>query len=115
MLVITQRSIILGVSKAWDTQYGGTPDDPHHELIGKRLRELDLSTASKRTVNKIIGNDSWTRLPACDECGQKNVPVSVRVGQEPDWESRTATLCVPCLCKAVKEAEAQLSAIAAYG
>lgn len=36
----------------------------------------------------------------CDECGAV-VDVAVQVGEEPNYESRTATLCFACVEKAM--------------
>jgi len=51
-------------------------------------------------VNEIIGNTSWTDC-RCDECG-KSVDKVIQVGQDPDYESSTAEICVQCLKKAIK-------------
>ena len=40
----------------------------------------------------------------CDECGTE-VATAVRLGQEPDEASATATVCLDCLRKAVAMAE----------
>lgn len=44
---------------------------------------------------EIIGNRSWTRNE-CDECG-KDCDITVQLGQEPDYESSTAQICLTCL------------------
>lgn len=53
---------------------------------------------------------TWTAVPSCDEC-KKSVPVVVEVGEEPDYESATATICIGCLQAAVKLADATDCAI----
>jgi len=104
MKLITQRDMILGVAKRWFAQYGhalhesGFRDTHTFGNTLERLRLLDLETASAKDVADIIGNASWTDL-TCDEC-QSHVDLVVQVGQEPDYESATASLCKECLAKA---------------
>ena len=43
-----------------------------------------------------IAGPSWAADPWCNGC-DRAVPVVVQVGQEPDYESSTANLCVDCL------------------
>jgi len=52
-------------------------------------------------VDRVIGNASWTRLH-CDGCGE-SVDAVITVGQEPDYESATASLCPKCMAEAVAE------------
>lgn len=70
MELITERSRIKGVADAWDAQHG--PEfrptlSGSSKTISEKLHALNLSRVSAATVNKIIGNDSWTKL-TCDEC-----------------------------------------------
>ena len=99
MTVITERQLIRHVAKAWATQYAGSADTEKQE-IGRHLAALNGKTASADQVAQIIGNRSWTQL-RCDECGQM-VPWVVQVGEEDDYESRTATLCRACVRQAAK-------------
>ena len=103
---ITERDRILTVAERWDAQYSinieGVPPRPDNPLasgdtarqISERLHKLNLKKVKASTVNKVIGNDSWTRL-TCDECG-RDVDAVLTVGQEPDYESRTASICRKC-------------------
>jgi hypothetical protein len=93
---------IRGVAARWRAQYrlalrqapdGGTA------AIARQLDALDPETATAADVTRIIGNGSWVSL-VCDECGE-DVPAAVAVGQPPDYESATATVCEPCLRKAL--------------
>lgn len=43
---------------------------------------------------------TWTQPPACSECGEQKGSV-VELGDEPDYESRTAWICLDCLRAAV--------------
>ena len=61
----------------------------------EELEALDKDKATAQDVAAIIGNESWTSLK-CDECGNETETV-VQVGQEPEYDSHTACLCVPCV------------------
>ena len=50
-------------------------------------------------VNEIIGNDSWTIVPPCTECGKENLDFIVMVGEKPDYGSETIWLCRECIEK----------------
>jgi hypothetical protein len=63
-----------------------------------QLKTLDLETCSAEDVEKIIGNNSWTTLH-CSACRGKHKWI-ITVGEEPDYESRTASLCRPCFDEA---------------
>lgn len=71
-----------------------------HLKTGEKLAQLDGETATVEEVNKIIGNNSWTRL-TCNECGA-HVTAVIEVGEPSDYESRTAHLCRPCLERALE-------------
>lgn len=57
-------------------------------------------TPNPDAVDAVIGNGSWTGLSDCDACDGKDTGI-VMIGQEPDYESRTAWVCVDCLRKAL--------------
>ena len=59
---------------------------------------MDAETATPEMIEAIIGNGSWTRL-TCDEC-KKDVDAILTVGDAPDYESNTASLCRKCVEKA---------------
>ncbi len=46
----------------------------------------------------------------CNECG-KNADIVVQLGQEPDYESATANICLDCLKRAVEICEYYLTGI----
>ena len=95
MEIITKRSLILDVADRWKSQYPDGKDG-----IYEKLMDLKIS-ATEDDVALIIGNSSWTEIN-CDECG-RSVDAAAQVGQEPDYESRTAIVCFPCLEIAVKK------------
>lgn len=73
---------------------GKTREQMHSEMI-----TLDLDNCSSEDMDSILGNSSWTRMK-CDECGRK-VEAFVTLGEEPDYESSTASICKECLTKAL--------------
>lgn len=107
MIFTTQRNLIRVIAARWRNQYAPfTHDAPlfserngyrtglTKKAISEKLDALDPETASVEDVANIIGNDSWTRL-TCDQCG-KDTDAVLNVGQEPDIESHTASLCKEC-------------------
>lgn len=98
MKLITQRDLIRDVANRWEKQYPEKGDLPRLAIL-RRLRALDVETASAQQVADIIGNDSWTSQ-SCSECGEDHADAVVQVGQELNYESRTAWLCLPCVRKA---------------
>ncbi len=111
MKLTTQRDLIRAVAARWRKQYEPfTHDTPlfsvrngHRQAIPKKeiaemLDAIDPETATPEDIAAIIGNESWTRL-TCDECG-KDTDAVLTVGQEPDYESHTASLCRSCVERA---------------
>ena len=99
MELITERSRIKGVADAWDACYG--PEfrpiaGGSSKTISEKLHALNLSKVSANTVNKIIGNDSWTRI-VCYEC-QKPV-TKVAVLYNPDDGTAVFEICESCATK----------------
>lgn len=98
-----KSDLIRNVAENWKRQYwhpkrGWQPHNESKEVIYRELSELP-EQATEDDIAAIIGNAGWTRNK-CDECGQ-DVDVTVMVGQEPDYESRTAFICLDCLKRAV--------------
>jgi Zn finger protein HypA/HybF involved in hydrogenase expression len=112
MKIRTQRQLIQNVAQHWRRQYEPFKDDAplfswrtgqtspplSKQQIAVKLDALDGDTASAEDVSAIIGNESWTRFK-CDEC-KADVTLTVQVGDEPDYESHTAELCLKCTEKA---------------
>lgn len=101
MEVITKQQIVDDVPRRWEAQYRHW-DDVRKQDILTQLKALEKPIDAS-AVNTIIGKDSWTQVK-CDECGQ-SVELVVQLGQEPDYESATACICVKCLKAAVKLAK----------
>lgn len=99
MKLITIRSQILDVVKAWEAQYLGKDswwvrEGPHETL--EELKKLDLQTATAADIEAIIGNNSWACPQQCDECGNY-FDVVVQIGKELDYENTTTNLCKDCV------------------
>jgi len=90
-----QRAQIAGVLRSWQQQYPGDKDG-----VAKKLAALNLKRCSPRTVEKIIGNKSWTCLfcSACTEYHDDGIVF--------DDGDRTILLCGECLTIASKLIEA---------
>lgn len=100
MYLITRESIVRQVPERWAKQYPESIEGrTAFATIYKKL--LAAVPLTEEVADRIIGNTSWTSL-ICDECGQEVSAVMV-VGQEPDYESATASLCLDCLQKALAE------------
>jgi len=99
MELITERSLIKTVAERWDAHYG--PEfraiaGVSSKTISEKLHALNLSKVSAATVNKIIGNDAWTRL-VCDEC---LTPVTkVAVLYHPGDGTAAFEICESCATK----------------
>lgn len=107
MKIITVRDRVREVAAEWyktykdeiDGQHQGTTINGRTKIqIYYELRDLLPDVASVDDVTAIIGNGSWTRL-TCSEC-RRDVEIVIEVGEEPDYESCTAWLCINCVRKA---------------
>lgn len=100
MELITKKMVIEGVPKRYAAQYpknymfrNGTES---RKILAKLKAAVPLT---EQSVKEIIGNASWTEL-SCDECDE-SVDAVIVLGQEPDFESKTARICIECLKKAM--------------
>ena len=108
MELMRDQDQIRSVAARWKAQYyragkWGTTSTGDSRDVYEALRALP-DTATRADVAAIIGNTSWIG-ETCNECGSDDA--IVRVGEEPDYESRTAYLCRRCLqeiCRAVEAA-----------
>jgi hypothetical protein len=104
--VITRQTLANEALQKWVRQYHASPGEPHYSWanpIKERLMALGPSPEPD-AVDAAVQNGSWTQVPACDECGGQP-EIAVCVGQEPDYDSRTAFLCRACLVEALKKLE----------
>ena len=92
-----------GAAAAWKRQFchGGVWREDCGTAREKFAALVALGEGpTPEAVEAVIGNRSWTR-EKCDECGA-SVESIVRLGEEPDYESNTARVCLGCLTKAVE-------------
>ncbi len=100
--VIRLRDLIRKVPEEWRSQYSKaspTRDADKYE-IWNQLRALDLENCPPSEIDAIIGNDYWTTFRCCD-CETRKQEDYLQIGQEPDYESSTATICGDCFNRIV--------------
>lgn len=104
--IFTTREHIRTVADRWRAAYQGA--DGSWSMYGGNRRQkyealaaLDPETATSGDVERIIGNSSWTHLH-CD-CCEADVDVVAEIGETPDYESRTASVCEECLQGALRQ------------
>jgi hypothetical protein len=68
----------------------------------RQLEALNPESSTPLQVEKIIGNRSWTDPTSCSECRSQDGRAVVRLGEDPDYESSTAWICLECLEKAME-------------
>lgn len=102
-MITTKRWKIDNVAKHWKNQYYHrgqwkvyAPGNAEHVYIA--LSALPTG-ATEEDVVAIIGNNSWIECK-CNQCW-RDVDAIVSVGEEPDYESRTADLCRDCVLLAL--------------
>ena len=66
--------------------------------LANKLKTLNSDTTTKEELELVLGHE--IRPYCCDECDHNGFDI-VMMGQEPDYESRTAYLCLSCLKKAI--------------
>lgn len=95
---ITRESRARGVAESWRGRYKKGAKTRYHDCneTYASLKALG-ETPNPDEVDCIIGNTSWTRVEECTQCGKEDAPFVVQVGDEPDYESRTAWLCPDCI------------------
>lgn len=100
MELITKKSILADLPERWKSQYRTNYQLFNGKMTFDIIKELETETnLTEERAKEILGNDSWTRNK-CDEC-EKDVYATIQLGQEPDYESSTANICLDCLNKAV--------------
>ena len=107
----TERARIKEVAEMWDATYRPEfrpTNNGSSKAVSMKLHALNLDRVTAGTVNKIIGNDSWTKTH-CNEC-ESYTGWAIELGEPPDYESRTATLCRACFDKAVELVKAEVVA-----
>lgn len=120
MKLVCERTGVRDVARRWDEQYSHYPPDAKgfsgklFSVISQELHALDPETATADDVEKIVGNRTWAGVYWCDECNEK-VSAAMQIGAEPDYDSATATVCGPCLRKALQKLDSYEKATASAG
>jgi hypothetical protein len=109
--VRTKRDLIASVAEQWKASYYSERDGwlyntrgPDKSAIYQRLSALPAN-ATEADITAVMGSNSWT-ANRCDNCGA-DVDVTVRLGEEPDYESATAYVCRTCLVGALDAINAE--------
>lgn len=97
--LVTTKTQAKTAASRWTTAYVGTTN-ASHAAITRKLGALGPDPEPEE-IDRIIGNDSWTDPGTCNGCGSRDRQPRVIVGDEPDYESCTATLCEKCAYVAV--------------
>ena len=77
------------INGEWVSGYGRD-----NQEIYEKLCKLGINPDPEE-VDRIIGNPSWTKV-WCNEC-RNYVEEAVEIGEKPDYDSATATVCMDCL------------------
>jgi len=105
MKLLNERNQVKDAAARWKKQYAESLVKRDHD-IAEQLEAIDPETATASDVEAIVGNSDWARPQSCDECGASSWDV-VRFGEEPDYGSSTAWVCVSCLRTAIAMVDAQ--------
>ena len=96
--IIRRSDIVAKAVDRFEEQYGGGLY-PHHKAKIPELRALPKDGRYSENIDKIIGNDSWTKIE-CDECGERK-EILVTIGVDREWDCAAASVCEECVSKAV--------------
>ena len=97
MKIKNERDEVRTVAERWKRKYGA---DGGVRGVEGRLLALNVESATAADVAEIIGMPGWVAPWECGECGVKSWDC-IQLGEEPDYESATTEVCLPCLRKAV--------------
>lgn len=100
MKLITERDSIKSAITSFIRQHGRVSygADTRNINVGEELSKLDSDIVSAEEVNALIDRD-WVSK-TCHDCGAK-VKTVVQLGEDIDYESCTANVCIDCLKKAI--------------
>ena len=101
--LLNERAQVREVAGKRRDQY---PDPEYRLADGRRvgdiltaIKALDPETATAADVDA-TGARGWVAPRKCDECGEESWD-AVELGEPPDYESCTATICERCLMAAL--------------
>ena len=100
MYRITRESRAKLAVKSWRHTYSSGRYGSDKIIKLEQLEALGDNPTPDQ-IDAIIGNPSWTSVGRCHECGKEGCEVLIQLGQEPNYESRTANICPECLQKAL--------------
>lgn len=92
--IILRQHAVDRVPERWARQYSRPNEDASKRAITAALANL-TAPIDRDEVDRIIGNKSWTEC-RCDLCGE-NREALIRVGDEPDYETRWLDICPLCI------------------
>jgi hypothetical protein len=98
MKIITRYDYAQTAPARWIATYENTGLGKSWQHVTDKMKVLQ-PPFNPDEIDAIIGNSSWTHIASCGEC-EKEAEAIMELGQEPDYESATAYLCLPCLGKA---------------
>lgn len=99
MIRLTHRQeVIDSAVERFERQYGDGRYPVHAAKIGT-LKALKRDEGYADEINRIIGNDGWTKIE-CDECSE-SVEVLANLGTDREWDGPAASVCEECLSKAL--------------
>lgn len=111
MVIVSRKFKAEKASHLWKKSYYDSKKKKWGDLISGSAEEVferlcDLGPSpNPDDVNAVIKNTSWTDC-TCSEC-RKAVETVVQLGEEPDYESSTAWICIDCLRSAVALVESR--------
>lgn len=101
--VVTQREIIKAVPDRFLASFGSALDSMAawkpgwtRRNIANALQAMEVRTCTPQEIDAVIGRKGWASNE-CDVCGEENAPITLRIGDEPDYEARWQDICLPCL------------------
>ena len=113
MKVITRESRANDAAMVWKKQYYNEKDKSWKMIDDKKgyptvdsgniyeeLKGLGANPDPDE-VDRIIGNNSWTQVPVCDECGETKQAITLLHNAS----HRTYAICGMCLLKALNVME----------
>lgn len=101
--ILTLQEHINTVGIRFMTQYQKVPTKFE---IGRTISKLP-DPKDKETIDKLIGNDSWTKL-ICEVCGQKvNKLILLRPSYYNEYENSGIEICADCLNEAKEMSDAK--------
>ena len=104
MKLITRQTQANTAAERWHRQYEGTfywPAPKHGQFTHASLVALG-DTPNPDDVDRIIGNDGWTEVPACHCCGRKDLEAVVGMQDYNDEPGALiGIVCPDCLAWAL--------------